>query len=68
LKEGAATNTYGYNGDSFWGPALMMNKGDCVQINVTNKLSDDTTAHWHGFHIPPGTDGGPHQPIAPGET
>lgn len=68
LRTGAATNTYGFNGANFWGPTLIMNKGDVVQMNVTNQLTDSTTSHWHGFHIPPVTDGGPHQPIAPGET
>ncbi len=68
LRTGATTNTYGYNNSAFWGPTLIMNKGDVVQMNVTNQLSESTTTHWHGFHIPPQTDGGPHQPIAVGET
>jgi bilirubin oxidase len=65
---GKATATYGYNGQSFWGPTLIMNKGDNVQMNVTNTLQDTTTVHWHGFHIPAVMDGGPHQKIAPGTT
>ncbi len=68
LRPGAATNTYSYNGAGFWGPTLIMNQGDFVQMNVTNALTEETTTHWHGFHIPAVMDGGPHQPIAPGET
>ena len=68
LKTGAVTATYGYNGNSFWGPTLIMNKGDNVQINVTNSLTDQTTVHWHGFHIPANMDGGPHQIINSGAT
>ena len=68
FKTGAVTNTYGYNGNNFWGPTLIMNKGDNVQINLTNNLSDSTTTHWHGFHIPAVMDGGPHQVIAAGTT
>lgn len=68
FRGGAATNTYGYNGASFWGPTLIMNKGDFVQINVHNQLTEDTTTHWHGFHIPANTDGGPHQVIDAGTT
>lgn len=68
LKTGAITNTYGYNGASFWGPTLIMNKGDMVELNVTNNLSEATTTHWHGFHIPAIMDGGPKQPIAAGTT
>ncbi len=67
--DGDATPTYGYNGEAFWGPTLRMTRGDAVQMNVTNDLRmDETTAHWHGFHLPAAADGGPHQPIAPGET
>ncbi len=68
LNTGAATATMGYNGNSFWGPTLIMNKGDNVQINVTNNLADQTTVHWHGFHIPAIMDGGPHQIINAGAT
>ena len=65
-RTGAATTTYGYNGARFWGPTLVMNQGDVVQINVTNHLADTTTVHWHGFHIPAIMDGGPHQTIPAG--
>ena len=65
-RTGAATTTYGYNGARFWGPTLVMNQGDVVQINVTNNLADTTTVHWHGFHIPAIMDGGPHQTIPAG--
>jgi blue copper oxidase len=67
-RTGTATNTYGYNGASFWGPTLIMNKGDNVQMNVINNLSESTTNHWHGFHVPAIMDGGPHQEIAAGTT
>jgi len=43
-----------------------MNKGDVVNMNVTNKLNDSTTVHWHGMHLPAIMDGGPHQIIPPG--
>ena len=65
---GTATNTYAYNNMLFWGPTLIMNKGDWVQMNVANNLSDTTTTHWHGFHIPAIMDGGPHQTIPAGTT
>ncbi len=68
FRSGAATNTYAFNGAGFWGPTLIMNKGDSVQLRVANALSEQTTTHWHGFHIAPEMDGGPHQTIAPGAT
>lgn len=68
FRAGAATTTYGYNGALFWGPTLIMNQGDVVQINVTNKLTSATTVHWHGFHLPAVMDGGPLQPVPAGTT
>lgn len=68
IAKGALTNTYGYNGTGFWGPTLFMNKGDDVSLNVTNNLSESTTTHWHGLHIPAEMDGGPMQEIAVGKT
>ena len=65
---GAKTPTFGYNGETFWGPTLRWKKGDTVSLKVTNKLSETTTAHWHGIHLPAEADGGPHQPIQAGET
>jgi len=56
-----ATATLGYNGMPFWGPTLIMYKGDKMQMNVKNNLSaDSTTCHWHGLHVPAIMDGGPH--------
>lgn len=61
------TPTAGYNG-SFLGPTLIMSRGDDVQMHVTNALGEITTNHWHGMHVAPEDDGGPHTKINPGET
>ena len=63
---GPVTQTYGYNQSLFWGPTLIMRKGDFVRVNITNNLIDTTTTHWHGFHIPAIMDGGPHETIPAG--
>ena len=63
---GNQTITGGVNNNAFWGPTLIMNKGDMVQMNVVNQLNDTTTVHWHGMHLPAVMDGGPHQVIPPG--
>jgi bilirubin oxidase len=68
LLDGNTASTIAYNGASMWGPTLLMKKGDTVTVNVTNGLDEDTTAHWHGVHLPPDMDGGPHQVIAAGDT
>lgn len=53
------TPTYGING-SYLGPTLIVNKGDSVNIALTNNLAQATTMHWHGLHVPADMDGGPH--------
>ena len=68
FRAGAATTTFGYNGALFWGPTLIMNKGDVVQMNVANNLVATTTVHWHGLHLPAIMDGGPHQMVPGGTT
>lgn len=61
------TPTYGYNGN-FLGPTLMINKWDTITLNVKNTLTVATTVHWHGLHVSPKDDGGPHQIILPNST
>ena len=68
IVKGALTKTYGYNNTGFWGPTLFLKKGDEVTLNVTNGLSESTTTHWHGMHLPAEMDGGPMQEIAVGKT
>lgn len=63
---GQPAATYGYNGP-FLGPALRLRRGQRVNINFTNQLPEPTTLHWHGLVIPGEVDGGPHEPVAPGE-
>jgi bilirubin oxidase len=64
---GVATATYGYNG-SYLGPTLIWDFGDTQQMHVTNGIEENTTTHWHGGHVAPEDDGGPHTTVEPGET
>jgi blue copper oxidase len=64
---GYSTPTYGING-AFLAPTLIVNKGDSVNLAVTNALSVNTTLHWHGLHVPAIYDGGPGQVILAGST
>ena len=68
FQTGAKTATYGYNGNDFWGPTLVMKKGSQARMQVKNTLSEDTTTHWHGMLVPGPVDGGPHQIVAAGAT
>lgn len=52
------------------GPRLRFKQGDRVRINVTNRLPDTTTVHWHGLVLPNVMDGPAHvtqQPIENGQ-
>ena len=62
---GQLTPTSGANG-SYLGPTLRASRGEIVQVNVHNSLTEDTSVHWHGMHLPPEMDGGPHQMIETG--
>jgi len=64
---GTTTATWGANG-AYLGPTLRASRGDTVLVHVHNSLPAVTTLHWHGMHLPAVDDGGPHQPIAPGDT
>jgi FtsP/CotA-like multicopper oxidase with cupredoxin domain len=64
---GVTTPTWGFNGD-YLGPTLRAQRGERVAVEITNALPEPTTVHWHGMHLPAAMDGGPHQPIEPGDT
>lgn len=64
---GEKTITNGYNGN-YLGPTLVLQAGEIANISVTNNLSEPTTTHWHGMHIAPENDGGPHSVIMPNQT
>lgn len=64
---GQMTTTMGANGNIL-GPTLVLNQGDFVNFSVTNQLVDTTTIHWHGLHVSPDNDGGPHTTIPPNTT
>jgi len=53
------------------GPVLEFNEGELAIINVTNKMDEETSVHWHGMILPNFFDGVPYlttPPIKPGAT
>jgi hypothetical protein len=53
------------------GPTLEFNEGDLAIINVTNKMNEETSVHWHGLILPNFYDGVPYlttPPIKPNTT
>jgi hypothetical protein len=63
-------DAYTFNGQ-VPGPRLQIREGDRVRINVTNRLPESTSVHWHGLILPNEMDGAAEitqPPIAPGES
>src|SRR3546814_3541832 len=53
------------------GAEIRVRQGDRLRVLVTNRLSEETTVHWHGIRVPNAMDGVPHlqpKPIGDGET
>jgi FtsP/CotA-like multicopper oxidase with cupredoxin domain len=51
------------------GPTLRFKEGDIARIHVHNRMSVETSIHWHGVLVPPDMDGVPYvsfPPIKPG--
>ncbi|MGC0272088.1 multicopper oxidase family protein [Pseudactinotalea sp. Z1739] len=67
LGQGSMTPTWGINGTHL-APTLRAERGEDVQVRVSNGLDEASTLHWHGMHLPAQMDGGPHQMIDPGQT
>lgn len=59
---GLNTPTLGINGN-YLGPTLRFTRNQRVNLKVANRIGEASTLHWHGFHLPPTEDGGPHQLI-----
>lgn len=63
----AATKTWGING-ALLGPAVRLQRGQPVSVEIKNTLPEASTVHWHGLEIPGDVDGGPQALIQPGGT
>ena len=64
-----SVDAYAFNGQ-VPGPTLRFRQGDRVRINVTNRLPETTTVHWHGLILPNVMDGPAHvtqKPIENGQ-
>lgn len=69
IGPGKTIQAWGYN-EQVPGPVLRGQAGDTLEIEVTNRLSEPTSVHWHGLRLPAPMDGTEfaQQPIVPGET
>lgn len=68
ILPGIDVGAFAFNGQ-VPGPRLSFKQGDRVRINVTNRLPESTTVHWHGLVLPNVMDGPAEltqKPIEPG--
>jgi FtsP/CotA-like multicopper oxidase with cupredoxin domain len=56
MLPGVTVDAFAFNGQ-VPGPRLHFRQGDHVRINVTNRLPESTTVHWHGLILPNIMDG-----------
>jgi manganese oxidase len=56
ILPGVTVDAYAFNGQ-IPGPRLHLQQGDHVRIEVTNRLPESTTVHWHGLILPNVMDG-----------
>jgi FtsP/CotA-like multicopper oxidase with cupredoxin domain len=69
ILPGVTVDAYAFNGQ-IPGPRLRFRQGDHVRIDVTNRLPETTTVHWHGLVLPNVMDGPAHitqKPIENGQ-
>jgi FtsP/CotA-like multicopper oxidase with cupredoxin domain len=70
LLPGRATDLWAYrgsvNGASLINPLLRLNRGETLDVTLTNRLGEDTTIHWHGLHVDERNDGSGLHPVASG--
>jgi hypothetical protein len=70
ILPGVDVGAFAFNGQ-VPGPRLRFRQGDRVRINVTNRLPESTSTHWHGLILPNVMDGPAEvtqKPIEYGET
>ena len=53
---------------NYLGPVINFTKGQKVRIYYKNKMSEPSIIHWHGLHVPQGSDGHPMYSIEPSES
>jgi FtsP/CotA-like multicopper oxidase with cupredoxin domain len=52
------TAVWSYNGQ-VPGPEIRLRQGERLRVRLDNRLSQETTIHWHGLRVPNAMDGAP---------
>lgn len=58
VSKGVFMDAWGYNG-STPGPTIVVRQGDRIKVELTNRLPEPTSIHWHGLIVPNEMDGVP---------
>ena len=70
VAPGQSVKAWAYNGQ-VPGPQIRVTEGERVRIQLTNKLPESTSIHFHGLEVPNDQDGVPYitqPPVKPGAT
>lgn len=70
ILSGQQMSAYAFN-RQVPGPRIRVTQGDRVRVEVTNRLPEATSVHWHGLILPNGMDGAAdvtQAPIEPGRS
>ena len=67
IASGQNYKAWGFNG-RVPGPTIEARVGDVLEVQLTNRLAEPTTIHWHGLRVPAAMDGTDmvQRPVAPG--
>lgn len=63
IWKGIPSNVITING-AFLGPTIRIKKGNTLNINFTNGLTEQSNIHWHGLNVPADMDGHPKDAIS----
>ena len=66
MLSGNLTSALSYR-NGLLGPTIKANKGDVVNVQLQNNLSEKTNIHWHGLILPENMDGHPKDVYASGD-
>jgi len=67
IWKGLPSNVITING-ALLGPTIRVKKGNTLNINFTNGLTEASNIHWHGLNVPADMDGHPKDAVAAGSS
>ena len=65
LKDKTSTNANAFNKGI---PVIIAKRGDQINVNYQNNLSEESNIHWHGIMVPSSMDGHPKDAVPAGQS